>query len=136
MTKVLVFVATKALADEVFTALEPQFPGEVGVIHSNKEQNFRFAAVAAFKGGTSRILIATDLVARGIDIAEVTHIINFDLPAVPEAYIHRIGRTGRADKKGIAIAFITPAEAEAQKAIEAAHENGHQHAAPARRPGD
>ncbi|HEX2606794.1 MAG TPA: DEAD/DEAH box helicase, partial [Flavisolibacter sp.] len=82
------------------------------------EQNYRFNTVRRFKEGTYRFIIATDIVARGIDIAEVTHVINFDLPPVPEHYIHRIGRTGRADKKGIAISFITPKDEEARLAIE------------------
>jgi ATP-dependent RNA helicase RhlE len=80
------------------------------VIHSNKEQNHRFNTVKQFKEGTYRFIIATDIVARGIDIAEVTHVINFDTPEVPENYIHRIGRTGRFDKKGIAISFSTEKE--------------------------
>jgi ATP-dependent RNA helicase RhlE len=110
MTKVLVFAATKQLADELYEALAIKFPGTVGVIHSNKEQNYRFNTVKQFKDGVFRFIIATDIVARGIDVAEVTHVINFDVPDVPENYIHRIGRTGRADKKGIAITFITEKE--------------------------
>lgn len=118
MTKVLVFAASKKLADELYEQLEPNFPGTAGVIHSNKEQNHRFNTVKQFKEGTYKFIIATDIVARGIDIAEVTHVINFDLPPVPENYIHRIGRTGRADKKGIAISFITEREQEQRAAIE------------------
>jgi ATP-dependent RNA helicase RhlE len=118
MTKVLVFAATKSLADELYAQLEPKFPGVVGVIHSNKEQNHRFNTVKQFHEGSYRFIIATDIVARGIDIAEVTHVINFDTPDVPENYIHRIGRTGRADKKGIAITFITEKEKIEQEAIE------------------
>ena len=118
MTKVLVFAATKSLADELYAQLEPTFPGVVGVIHSNKEQNHRFNTVKQFHEGNYRFIIATDIVARGIDIAEVTHVINFDTPDVPENYIHRIGRTGRADKKGIAITFITEKEKIEQEAIE------------------
>ncbi|MEO6930609.1 MAG: DEAD/DEAH box helicase [Chitinophagaceae bacterium] len=118
MNKVLVFTASKKLADDVFAELEAEFPGISGVIHSNKEQNYRFNTVRLFKDGTYRVMIATDIVARGIDIAEVTHVINFDLPAVPENYIHRIGRTGRADKKGIAVSFITEKENEYRKSIE------------------
>ena len=110
MTKVLVFVATKNLADQLYEQLESKFPGVAGVIHSNKEQNHRFNTVKQFKNGTYRFIIATDIVARGIDVAEVTHVINFDIPVVPENYIHRIGRTGRADKKGISITFITEKE--------------------------
>lgn len=118
LSKVLVFVATKKLADEIYGELEKDFGDTVGVIHSNKEQNYRFNTVKQFKEGTYRAIIATDIVARGIDIVEVTHVINFDMPSVPEHYIHRIGRTGRADKKGIAISFITPREAEMRDAIE------------------
>lgn len=118
MTKVLVFVATKKLADELYEQLEEKFPGTTGVIHSNKEQNHRFNTVKQFHEGNYRFIIATDIVARGVDIAEVTHVINFDMPEVPENYIHRIGRTGRADKMGIAITFITEQEKEYQAAVE------------------
>ncbi|MES2372929.1 MAG: DEAD/DEAH box helicase [Bacteroidota bacterium] len=118
MTKVLVFAATKKLADQLYEQLEEKFPGTAGVIHSNKEQNHRFNTVKQFQEGNYRFIIATDIVARGIDIAEVTHVINFDTPDVPENYIHRIGRTGRFDKKGIAITFITQAERPALEAIE------------------
>lgn len=117
-SKVLVFAATKKLADELYEEMQQRFPDQVGVIHSNKEQNHRFNTVKQFKDGTYRFIIATDIVARGIDIAEVTHVINFDLPEVPENYIHRIGRTGRADKKGIAISFITESEKPQQEGIE------------------
>ena len=110
MTKVLVFVATKVLADQLYEQLEAKFPGTAGVIHSNKEQNHRFNTVKQFQEGTYRFIIATDIVARGIDINEVTHVINFDVPPIPENYIHRIGRTGRADKQGIALSFITEKE--------------------------
>jgi ATP-dependent RNA helicase RhlE len=110
MTKLLVFVATKKLADELYTQLETIYPDTCGVIHSNKEQNHRFNTVKQFHEGNYRFIIATDIVARGIDISEVTHVINFDVPEVPENYIHRIGRTGRADKKGIAITFFTEKE--------------------------
>lgn len=110
MSKVLVFAATKKMADQLFEELSLRFPDQVGVIHSNKEQNHRFNTVKQFKEGTYRFIIATDIVARGIDIAEVTHVINFDTPDVPENYIHRIGRTGRFDKKGIAITFTNEKE--------------------------
>ncbi|NDC41385.1 MAG: DEAD/DEAH box helicase [Chitinophagia bacterium] len=118
MTRVMVFVATKALADDLYERLEARFPETAGVIHSNKEQNHRFNTVARFKEGVFRFIIATDLVARGLDIAEVTHVVNFDIPEVPENYIHRIGRTGRADKTGIAITFVTPKEQERLTAVE------------------
>ncbi|WP_018615671.1 DEAD/DEAH box helicase [Segetibacter koreensis] len=118
MTKVLVFVASKKLADQLYEQLEPEFSGTIGIIHSNKEQNYRFNTVRQFKDGTFRFIIATDIIARGIDVAEVSHVINFDLPQIPENYIHRIGRTGRADKKGIAISFITEKEQDRRQAIE------------------
>lgn len=118
MTKVLVFVGTKKLADMVYNEVEPEFTGTVGVIHSNKDQNNRFNTVNQFQAGNFRFIIATDIIARGLDIAEVSHVINFDTPDVPENYIHRIGRTGRADKKGISITFITEKEKENQAAIE------------------
>ena len=119
MTKVLIFVSTKSLADQLYEKLSEQFPEIVGVIHSNKEQNYRFNTVKQFKAGVFKYIIATDIMARGIDVAEVTHVINFDTPEVPENYIHRIGRTGRADKKGIAITFITEKEQKYQTSIEA-----------------
>ena len=114
----LVFAESKALADQLFEQLEPANEGTAGVIHSNKEQNHRFNTVKQFKDGIYRFIIATDIVARGIDIAEVTHVINFDTPDEPENYMHRIGRTGRADKPGIAITFITPKEIKCKNTIE------------------
>ncbi len=119
MTKVLVFVSTKQLADQLFERLEADMPGKVGVIHSNKDQNYRFNSVRQFQDGTFRLLIATDIIARGLDIAEVTHVLNFDMPEQPESYIHRIGRTGRLDKKGNAISFVAPAEEEQLAGVEA-----------------
>ena len=119
MSKVLVFVATKPLADDLFDEISPKYPEQVGVIHSNKSQNHRFNTVNQFQEGNYRFIIATDIIARGIDISEVSHVINFDTPDVPEAYMHRIGRTGRADKKGISITFTTEREMESLEAIEA-----------------
>jgi ATP-dependent RNA helicase RhlE len=118
MIKVLVFAATKQLANQLYEQIEAEYPGQVGVIHSNKEQNNRTRTVAMFKDGTYRILIATDLIARGLDISEVTHVINLDTPELPEDYVHRIGRTGRADKEGEAIVFITDKERPRQEKIE------------------
>lgn len=119
MDKVLVFSATKKLSDVLFERLEEFYPGRVGVIHSNKAQNNRFNSVNSFKDGSYRTLIATDLIARGLDIAEVSHVINFDIPDEPESYIHRIGRTGRADAEGIAISFITEKDDASIEAIQA-----------------
>lgn len=118
MNKVMVFVSTKSLADQLFDKLIEKFPDQVGVIHSNKAQNNRFNTVKNFQNNDIRILIATDIIARGIDIHEVSHVINFDVPDIAEHYIHRIGRTGRAEKEGNAITFVTPKEADYQEAIE------------------
>ena len=119
MNKVLLFVSTKALADTLHTDLSARYEGKVGVIHSNKDQNFRFNAVNSFKDGTYTVLIATDIIARGLDIEDVSHVINFDLPEQPESYIHRIGRTGRADRKGEAISLISDFETDMLSSIEA-----------------
>ena len=118
LTKVLIFMESKKLADHLYELLEVDFPEKIGVIHSNKAQNNRFNTVNSFKDGAFRILIATDIIARGLDIAEVSHVFNFDTPEVAESYIHRIGRTGRADKKGISITFTTEKEKESRDAIE------------------
>lgn len=118
MDKVLVFAGTKKIADELYDRLTPTFEGQMGVIHSNKAQNHRFQTVNNFSSGVYRFIIATDLVARGIDIAEVSHVVNFDVPEEPESYIHRIGRTGRADKKGISITMASPREAEELAAVQ------------------
>jgi len=117
-SKVLVFVSSRALADLLFEQLEPIFENILGVIHSNKAQNFRFKSVQDFQTGVHRILIATDLIARGIDVSDVSHVINFDIPDIPENYIHRIGRTGRADKNGIAITFVSEKDAHSLATIE------------------
>jgi ATP-dependent RNA helicase RhlE len=119
MSKVLIFVATKKLADQLYGQLELGYLNKIGVIHSNKEQNHRFNTIRQFHEGNYRILIATDIVARGIDVAEVSHVFNFDIPESPENYIHRIGRTGRADRKGVAISFISEREKPFQEEIEA-----------------
>ena len=118
MNKVLIFTATRRMADDVFELIEPKFSGECGVMHSNKDQNYRFNTVNKFEDGTYRFIVATDIIARGLDIAGVSHVINFDTPDVPENYMHRIGRTGRADRKGIAITFTTEKELPYKTAIE------------------
>jgi ATP-dependent RNA helicase RhlE len=116
--KILVFVASRSLADRLFEALEPFYVESIGLIHSNKAQNFRFNTVEQFQSGEISILIATDLIARGIDVTDVSHVINFDIPENAENYIHRIGRTGRADKNGLALTFVTEKDNSALKAIE------------------
>jgi ATP-dependent RNA helicase RhlE len=118
MKKVLVFAGSKKMTDDIFEIVGGKFPGAIGVIHSGKTQPNRFDTVAKFQNNTYRVLIATDIIARGLDISEVSHVINFDVPDVPESYIHRIGRTGRADQKGLAVTFISEREERYIDAIE------------------
>ncbi len=110
MNKVLVFISTRRKADVLHELINERFQEQIGVIHSNKDQKTRFNSVRKFDDGSFRVLIATDIIARGIDLAGVSHVVNFDIPDEVEAYIHRIGRTGRADQKGIAISFVTEKE--------------------------
>jgi len=118
LDKVLVFTKNKKIADRLYTELIEHFPDEIDLIHSNKSQNYRFQAIEKFQSGEARILIATDIVSRGMDILGVSHVINFDAPKYPEQYIHRIGRTGRARKSGEAIFLFVPNEEEALLEIE------------------
>jgi ATP-dependent RNA helicase RhlE len=113
----LVFTRTKHGADKVVKILQ-KFQVRSAAIHGNKSQNARQGALADFKNGTLRVLVATDIAARGIDIDELSHVINFDLPDVPETYVHRIGRTGRAGKEGIAISFCSADEKEELRDIQ------------------
>ena len=107
--RALVFSRTKHGADKVVRLLEAAgIPANA--IHGNKSQPQRERAIAAFKSGEVKVLIATDIAARGIDIPGVSHVVNYDLPDVPEQYVHRIGRTARAGADGIAIAFCSPEE--------------------------
>jgi ATP-dependent RNA helicase RhlE len=116
--KVLIFGASKRMADLIHAHLLPKFGGEFEVVHSNKSQNHRMTVVKKFEEGTIKGLIASDILARGLDVTEVTHVINLDTPSPPELYIHRIGRTGRADQHGVSILFSTEAEQPAKAAIE------------------
>ena len=116
--KVLIFVAYKKMADRLFEKLDDTFREELCVIHSNKTQNYRLRSIEQFRAGENRILIATDVMARGLDIDNVSHVINFDTPDYPENYMHRIGRTGRAERKGEALLFSTEKEQEAVKNIQ------------------
>ncbi|MFG1391432.1 DEAD/DEAH box helicase [Xanthobacter agilis] len=115
--RALVFTRTKHGADKVVRAL-----AKVGIaseaIHGNKSQNQRDRVLAAFRDGAVRTLVATDIAARGIDVTGVSHVINFDLPNVPESYVHRIGRTARAGREGIAISFCDQEERAFLRAIE------------------
>jgi ATP-dependent RNA helicase RhlE len=110
--RVMIFTRTKEYADNIFKFLERKVVGEsqIKVIHSNKGQNTRINAMEAFKEGNIRILVTTDVASRGIDIPMVSHVINFDVPLIYEDYVHRIGRTGRAQQVGEAITFMTMAE--------------------------
>jgi len=114
MSRVLVFVNNKKISDMVHERIEEDFEGQFGVIHSNKSQNYRLNTMASFQEGTLRGIITTDIMARGLDISNVTHVINFEMPEFAELYMHRIGRTGRADATGTAISFVTPREEEAK----------------------
>jgi ATP-dependent RNA helicase RhlE len=116
--RVLIFTRTKTVANNVFKYLERKEIGPVRVIHSNKGQNPRINAVNEFKEGKLRILVSTDVTARGIDVIKVSHVINFDVPMLYEDYVHRIGRTGRAFQEGKAITFATEAEVYHIKKIE------------------
>jgi ATP-dependent RNA helicase RhlE len=118
MSRVLVFVNNKKISDLVHERIEEDFEEQFGVIHSNKSQNYRLNTMAAFQEGSLRGLITTDIMARGLDISDITHVINFEMPDLPELYMHRIGRTGRADATGTAISFVTPREEEAKLAVE------------------
>ena len=108
--RVIIFTRTKQTADNLFKYLDRKGLGPVRVLHSNKGQNARINTMQLFKEGELRVLVSTDVSARGIDVSEVSHVINFDVPSVYEDYVHRIGRTGRAEKTGTAITLANEAE--------------------------
>lgn len=116
--KTLVFVPNKKSADMVFDLLDDCFGSEVAVIHSNKTQNYRIRSIENFNSEKTRILVTTDVMARGLDLDRISHVINFDTPVFPENYMHRIGRTGRAEQEGTAILLYTEKEKDAKEAIE------------------
>lgn len=117
MDRVLVFTRTKRGADRLAQVLE-RWDHKPNRIHGDRSQSQREAALKSFKSGRTKILVATDVAARGIDIDSVSHVINYDVPVVPEDYVHRIGRTGRAGNKGRAITFCTVADEQSMRAIE------------------
>jgi len=117
--RVLIFVSNKRMADRLFESLEEVFNEDCCVIHSNKTQNYRLRSIEQFREGFNRILVATDVMARGLDIDDVSHVINFDTPEYPENYMHRIGRTGRAKRKGSSILLSKIDEIDSKDAIEA-----------------
>jgi len=110
INRVMVFTKSKTNAEAVFRFLEKKNRGKVRVIHANKGQNTRINAMEEFKSGQLRVLVATDVAARGLDIGMVSHVINFDVPLIYEDYVHRIGRSGRAENEGAALTFVNPAE--------------------------
>lgn len=116
--KVLIFVPNKKSADLAFGILDDFFGKEVAVIHSNKTQNYRIRSIENFNEEKTRILVTTDIMARGLDLDRISHVINVDTPSFPENYMHRIGRTGRAEQEGTSILFYTEAEEARKDAIE------------------
>ena len=117
MSSVLVFARTKHGADRVVRDLERD-GFQAAVIHGNKSQNARQKALNGFRDGAVRILVATDIAARGIDVPGISHVINFDLPDEAESYVHRIGRTGRNGADGIAITLCAPDESAKLRQVE------------------
>ncbi len=118
MERILVFVNNKKISDMLHDRIEEHFDGQFGVIHSNKSQNYRLSTMASFQEGNLRGIITTDIMARGLDISNISHVVNFEAPEMPELYMHRIGRTGRADATGTAISFITPREEDFKTEVE------------------
>ncbi len=119
MKEALVFTRTKHRANRLFELLEKHGVAAAR-IHGNRSQSARVAALDGFKNGSIRVLVATDVAARGIDVADLGHVVNFDVPAQPEDYIHRVGRTGRAEATGDAFTFVAPEEEADVRAIEKA----------------
>ena len=117
MQEALVFTRTKHRANRLFELLE-KHGVSAARIHGNRSQAARVAALDGFKNGSIRVLVATDVAARGIDVADLGHVVNFDVPAQPEDYIHRVGRTGRAEQTGDAFTFVAPEEEADVRAIE------------------
>jgi len=109
-SRVIIFVKTKASAESVFKVVKRKTEGEKRILHSNKAQNTRINAIRDFKNGEIRVLITTDVSARGLDASQVSHVINFDVPPDYENYVHRIGRTARAGNRGDAISLVSPHE--------------------------
>ncbi len=117
--KVLVFVSNKKSADLLFSELDEIFTSEIAVIHSNKTQNYRIRSIENFNAEETRILVTTDIMARGLDLDTISHVVNFDTPPYPENYMHRIGRSGRAEQEGRSLLLYTEKEQPLKEAIEA-----------------
>jgi len=110
LNKSIIFARSKAHTNNIFKFIKRKITDSVRVIHGNKDQNARFNAINDFREGEIKFLVATDVVSRGIDISDVSHIINFDVPMQYQDYVHRVGRTGRVEKSGKAITFSNPGE--------------------------
>ncbi|MDY7108410.1 MAG: DEAD/DEAH box helicase [Planctomycetota bacterium] len=117
MERTLIFTRTKYGADKLVRSLRRSGIG-AGALHGNKSQNARTRALDSFKSGGTPVLIATDIASRGIDVDDITHVVNFDIPNLPETYVHRIGRTARAGASGIALSFCDHDEVDHLRAIE------------------
>ena len=117
LSRVIVFTRTKRGANQVAAALDTGGV-HVAALHGNKSQPARQQALEQFRTGRARVLVATDIAARGIDVTGISHVINFDLPAQPEDYVHRIGRTARAGARGVAISFCDSTQQVALRTIE------------------
>jgi ATP-dependent RNA helicase RhlE len=117
MERTLIFTRTKYGADKLVRSLRRSGIG-AGALHGNKSQNARTRALDSFKSGGTPVLIATDIASRGIDVDDITHVVNFDIPNIPESYVHRIGRTARAGASGIALSFCDHEELASLRAIE------------------
>ncbi len=117
--KVLVFTLNKKTADQLYQEISEFYLDEACIVHSNKTQNYRLRSIKQFEEGINRILVTTDVMARGLDLDRISHVINFDTPHYPENYMHRIGRTGRAEAQGTSILCYTEKEKPAKEAIEA-----------------
>jgi len=109
-SRVIVFTRTRQSATNVFKYVQRKMEGEVRLLHANKEQTTRINSINAFKSGEVRVLVATDVAARGTDVFQVSHVINFEVPVVADDYVHRIGRTGRAGHTGTAVTLVAPNE--------------------------
>jgi ATP-dependent RNA helicase RhlE len=117
-SKVIIFTKTKTTANDLYKFIRRKIDPQVRVIHANKDQNTRLNAMDAFRKGEVRILVSTDVTARGIDVSLVSHVFNFDVPPIHEEYVHRIGRTGRARASGESITFVTRPDEYHLKSIE------------------
>jgi ATP-dependent RNA helicase RhlE len=117
LDKVLVFTRTRRGSERLSHILKAR-NHSVNRIHADRSQPQREAALRGFRSGHTRVLVATDIAARGLDVDAVSHVINYDVPHVPEDYVHRVGRTGRAGKQGKAITIVTPVDELSMKAIE------------------